>query len=103
MPNLSWSPLAETDLEEIYARIAFRDGRRQTAKNVVRGLRQECEDYARLFAKGYVLGTARPDLGESLRVFTHKRWVVVFRPVRDGIEVVRVIDGSRDFGRLFGG
>ncbi|MEX2315742.1 MAG: hypothetical protein WD669_01230 [Pirellulales bacterium] len=41
-------------------------------------------------------------LGESHRVFAHKRWVVVFRPIEGGIEVLRVLDGSREFTRLFG-
>jgi len=36
------------------------------------------------------------------RVFTHKRWVVVFRPIDNGIEVMRILDGSRDFSRIFG-
>jgi plasmid stabilization system protein ParE len=34
-------------------------------------------------------------------MFTHKRWVIIFRPAPDGIEIMRVLDGSRDFPRLF--
>jgi plasmid stabilization system protein ParE len=49
-----------------------------------------------------VIGTARPDLGELHRIFTHKRWVIIFRPIAGGIEVLRVLDGSRDYPRLFG-
>jgi toxin ParE1/3/4 len=98
----TWSPVAETDVEDIYGYIAHRDGRRATAKIVVRGIRQTCDELATAFAGGSVLGSDRPDLGESHRVFSHKRWVIVFRPTDDGIEVLRVVDGSRDYGQLFG-
>jgi plasmid stabilization system protein ParE len=46
MAHAAWSPLAERDVEEIYQWIARRDGRRQTAKIVIRELRQHCDDYA---------------------------------------------------------
>jgi toxin ParE1/3/4 len=102
MSEASWTAESERDLEDIYAHIAFEHGRRQIAKSIVRRMREVCDEYASAFAAGHVMGTARSDLGESFRVFTHKRWVVVFRPIDGGIEVLRVIDGSRDFGRLFG-
>lgn len=92
---------AERDIEEIYEWIARRDGRRLTAKKVIRELRQHYDDYANLFAAGAIIGTARDDLGEDYRVFTHKRWVIVFRPAVDGIEIMRALDGSRDYPRLF--
>jgi toxin ParE1/3/4 len=102
MSTATWTPTSETDLEDIYAHIAFVHGRRQTAKNILREIREECDKYASAIASGFIIGTARPDLGESYRVFTHKRWVVVFRPIQDGIEIIRVVDGSRDFRRIFG-
>jgi toxin ParE1/3/4 len=97
-----WAPIAEQELEAIYEWIAHRDGRTQTAKKIAAEIRQKCDEYANAFASGSSLGTDRPDLGQSLRVFTHKRWVIVFRSIDDGIEVMRVLDGSRDFSRLFG-
>jgi plasmid stabilization system protein ParE len=47
------------------------------------------------------MGTARPDLGGDLRVFSHKRYVIVYRALADGIEVLRVVDGARDYPSLF--
>ncbi len=102
MPTLVWTVTARQDIDDIYDYIGVRDGRPAVADAFVRQLDEVCEDYAAGFAAGHVMGTARSDLGESFRVFTHKRWVVVFRPIDGGIEVLRVIDGSRDFGRLFG-
>jgi toxin ParE1/3/4 len=97
-----WAPIAEEEVEAIYEWIAHRDSRRQTAKRITAEIRQECDEYADAIAAGSVIGTARPDLGEGYRLFTHQRWVVVFRPIERGIEVMRVVDGSRDFPRLFG-
>lgn len=73
------------------------------AKKVLRELRRECDEYAAVFGSGSVIGTARPDLGRYVRTFAYKRWVILFRPIRGGIEVLRVVDGSRDYPRLFGG
>jgi toxin ParE1/3/4 len=101
MSTAEWTEPAEADAEDIYGWIAYRDGRLLTAKKVLRELRKTCDRYSKAFGAGAVLGTARPDLGESFRIFTHKRWVVIFRPIEDGIEVLRVVDGSRDISRIF--
>ena len=73
MPATYWTRAAEADVEAIYEWIARRDGRRRTAKKNVRELRERCDEYAQAFAAGSMIGTARPDLGESHRIFTHKR------------------------------
>jgi toxin ParE1/3/4 len=87
---------------DIYDYIARRDRHLLIADKVVAELLAECQFVADSLASHFVIGTARPDLGESFRVFTHKRWVIVFRPIDNGIEVIRVVDGSRDFSRIFG-
>jgi plasmid stabilization system protein ParE len=51
---------------------------------------------------GSVIGTHRPELGENYRVFSHKRWVIIFRASDRGIEVLRVVDGAQDYPTLFG-
>jgi plasmid stabilization system protein ParE len=101
MSYAPWTAPAEIDVEDIYGWIAIRDGRMQTAKKILREIRQTCDEYGAAFAAGSVLGTARTDLGESFRLFTYKRWVIVFRPTPLGIEVLRVLDGSRDFSQIF--
>lgn len=101
MSRADWTPQAETDLAAIYEYIASRGHRLSVAKDVVRKLRDHCDDYSSLVAAGNVLGTARDDLAESVRVFTHQRWVVVFRQNDSGIEVLRIFDGSRDYPHLF--
>jgi plasmid stabilization system protein ParE len=95
--------MARRDVDDIYDYIGQRDGRPTVADEFVRQLEEVCDEYAAAFAAGHVLGTDRSDLGESYRAISHKRWVIIFRPIYDGIEVMRVVDGSRDYGRLFGG
>jgi plasmid stabilization system protein ParE len=99
MGRLYISPKGNRDFDELFDYIAEKDGRPLTAENVTTELSAACQRYADIIAAGSTIGTARPDLGEDCRVFTHKRWVVVFRALGDGIEVLRVFDGSRDYPR----
>ena len=87
MSQAEWTSQAKADLRDIYLWISRRDHRRNTARKIVRELRHECDEYSAAAAKGLVLGTAQSDLGELCRTFTFKRWVIVFRPVDNGIEV----------------
>ena len=45
---------------------------------------------------------ARPDLGEVIRIFSFGNYVIICRPIDDGIDVLRVIEGHREFPALFG-
>ncbi len=103
MGSLAWTSLAKSDVDDIYDFIARQNHRPSTADQFVQDLAAACQSYADAFAAGSTIGTARPNLGEGYRVFTHKRWVVVFRAAVDGIEVMRIVDGSRDYTRLFPG
>ena len=46
-------------------------------------------------------GTKRPDLADNLRCVAEGNYVIFFRPLDDGIEVVRVIHGARDYETMF--
>jgi toxin ParE1/3/4 len=41
-------------------------------------------------------GRPRPDLGQNLRSFPVERFLIIYAPVSDGIEVVRVVHGRQD-------
>ena len=43
------------------------------------------------------------ELGESLRSFPVGNYVIFYRAMQDGIEVVRVLSGFRDIPNLFTG
>lgn len=97
MPRVIRTPTAARDLDEIFDYIAIEGGRPATAEKLIRDIGAKCQIYAAQPG----MGTARPDLGEDLRVLSHKRYVIVFRPLADGIEILRVVDGARDYPHLF--
>jgi len=54
-----------------------------------------------LLAEYPQLGQARPDIRPGLRSFPLKRYLIFYHQTPDGVEVVRVVHGSRDLGTLF--
>jgi toxin ParE1/3/4 len=49
------------------------------------------------------LGRARPDIAADCRSFPVGRYLILYRLISDGIEVVRVVQGSRRLEDLFPG
>jgi toxin ParE1/3/4 len=90
---------AEKDLLDIAFYVGVKDNRPEVAERLTRSLLAKCD----LYAENPGLGMARPDLGESVRVFPFKRWVVIYEPVDEAIRVLRIIDGSRDYPKMFRG
>jgi plasmid stabilization system protein ParE len=41
--------------------------------------------------------TSAPEIGERVRLFSYKRWVILFRYEPHGIDVLRLADGSQDY------
>ena len=97
MPEANWSELASEDLKEIGRYIGRQQHRPTIAANIMREIRNHCDGLARSRHSG----TARPDLGDEIRVTSWKRWIIVFRPAGHGIDVLRLVDGSRDWTVLF--
>lgn len=97
MPPANWSDLACGDLKEIGRYIGREQHRHFVAAKIMREIRNHCDE----IAGSPHFGTARPDLGEDIRVTSYKRWVIIFRAAQDGIDVLRVVDGSRDWAKLF--
>lgn len=88
---------AEKDLEEIDYQIAVTDGRPFNAERIVDEILAKCDFYAGC----PLIGTAADYFFEGCRIGRHKRWVIFYRIRKDGIEVVRIVDGARDFPNLF--
>jgi toxin ParE1/3/4 len=65
---------------------------------MIRRIRETCE----LIATQPGMGELLSDLVEGMRAFPVQPYVVFFFPLRDGIRVLRIIHGARDFPRLFG-
>jgi toxin ParE1/3/4 len=96
MAKATWSSVAERDLESIVEYITL-DGRPLVAEQIAREIRVQCQFHA----EHPTLGERETRIGGSCRRFVYKRWVVIYRIETDGIGVIRVVDGARDFDRLF--
>jgi len=96
MPRALRSEAAERDLGDIAYHIALKDGRPLTADRIIDELISQAEEIAQLSANA-VMGTAAPEIGDGVRLFFCKRWVILFRYQPHGIDVLRFVDGSRDY------
>lgn len=103
MTRATWTPEAVADLDSIVDYIAEQAGRRSVSREVYDDVKAICDQYASYFARGHVLGTRCPEMGEEIRLVTYQRWVILFRPLGNSIEILRVFDGSRDYTRTFRG
>jgi plasmid stabilization system protein ParE len=103
MPKAKWTATARDDLKSIGRYIGHNEKRPSIAAKIIREIATKCDEYAEAFARGSVLGSDASHLEIGCRIFVHKRWVVVFEPNENGIEVLRNFDGSRDYPTLFGG
>lgn len=99
MPATLWTPAATEDLEQIFLFV----GREQRSPSAAARVIRRIVENADIYASQPFLGPARPELGESIRACYIHRYVIFYRPVSAGIEVLRVIHGSRDVFRVFQG
>ena len=54
-----------------------------------------------LLAENPGIGQARSDLRPELRTLTNGNYVVLFYPIRNGVEIAGIIHGARDVEALF--
>ena len=90
MSRITKTARAEQDLEEIWFYVAVDN------VGAADALLDEFENSVRLLATQPKMGRAREELASGLRSFPVRRYVVFYRPLVDGIEVVRVLLGARD-------
>ena len=86
---------ARVDLVSIHKFIA-RDNP-TAADHLIQDLKQKF----RLLASQPLMGQQRPELATNIRSFSVGSYVVLYRPVRNGIQVARVINAARDIGGQF--
>jgi toxin ParE1/3/4 len=97
MPQVVYSAAAHDDLSDIAAYIAC--DKPSAARRWVKTIREKCS----ILAKHPMLGEERPGFGvPGCRCFSVGNYVVFFRPIEDGIEVARIVHGSRDLRNLGG-
>jgi len=86
------TPLARSDLKELGRYIAQQSQSRTTALRFLDTIADKCQRYA----SQPLLGEKSMDLGQEIRRFSVSNYVVFYRPLSDGIEVLRVLHGNRD-------
>ena len=95
MAQILFTPQASEDLLEVWAYIA--------ADNTAAADRLLDAIQARLatLAESPHLGRLRDDLGRNLRSLPVGNYLIIYRPIKDGIEAMRVLHGARDLSDLF--
>jgi toxin ParE1/3/4 len=94
MPRVLRKPLARADLIDIWNYVA--DDSPAKADRLLDTVNKLCQTLAR-FPK---MGRARNELGVSLRSFPVGNYVIFYREVSKGMEIIRVLHGARDIEGL---
>lgn len=86
---------ANADLMEIWVYLAARSI--ETVNSTIQAIGRKCQDCAEMPG----IGRRRDDLAPGLRSISHGNYLIFYRPIDNGIEVVRVLHGSRDLPSQF--
>jgi toxin ParE1/3/4 len=97
MPTILKSPEARADLLEIGDYIFEQSHSAETALRVLDSIDEKIQ----FLSRNTLAAEARPDLAPQLRCSPVGNYVIFYRPIDDGIEVVRVLHGARDIPALF--
>jgi toxin ParE1/3/4 len=97
LPRVSKTVRAEQDLDEIWFYIALDNV--EAADSLLESFDRSCQVLA-IEPQG---GRLRPELAPELRSFPVGRYVVFYRALDDGIEIVRILHSARDIASIFQG
>jgi toxin ParE1/3/4 len=92
---LRFRPRADQELDDIWAFIA--EDNPTAASRFVRLIEERC----RLLAENPLMGRSRTELAPNLRSFPVGDYIIFYVPIENGVEIVRVVSGSRDIEALF--
>ena len=92
MGHVVWTPTAIDELDDIIHYIGFVDRRYLVAEALYYEIKQRVEDQWKRDLPGH----RHPAAPTDWRYLRHKRWLIFYRPLDDGIEVMRIVDGARD-------
>jgi len=95
MPKFTLAPLAETDLKAIWNYIS--EYNEDSANKFIRDISKKFE----LLAQNNQIGRRRDDFIIEMRVFPFKKYYIYYFPNEEGVEIYRVLHGSRDIESEF--
>jgi plasmid stabilization system protein ParE len=90
----TFSAKAATDLGEIRSYLMERNP--TAAVRIISQIIQHCQ----LLADNPRIGWPHPDMQRRLRMLPVENYLILHRPIRAGIHVVRIVDGRRDLRHL---
>ena len=97
MARIIYTPLAEADLAAIGCFIATQSHSLSNAERFIETLRAKCD----LYATEPELGELCPEIEEKVRRFAIGNYVLFYWSVDGGIELLRVLHGSRDIPQIW--
>ncbi|MFQ5424073.1 MAG: type II toxin-antitoxin system RelE/ParE family toxin [Phycisphaerae bacterium] len=95
MAEVQRTPAAHEDLLQIWLHMA--QDHSEAADRFLDNIDRKCQ----LLATQPHMGRSRSDLGRGVRGFPVGDYLVLYHPIDGGIEVLRVIHGSRDVPAVF--
>ncbi len=95
MPRITRRPQSVQDILDIWDHIA--EDNLLAADRWIDGFDQALE----LWATQLRMGRSRDELSAGLRSFSYGRYVAFYEPLPDGLDLVRVLHGSRDIEAQF--
>ncbi len=97
MSRVRLTDQAETDICSIWHYIAVTNASPTAADGQVMSL----YDKLGVLATQPLMGQLREDLRPGLRAFAAGNYVILYYPIKDGIEVVGVVHGAQDVESMF--
>jgi len=94
MAQVKTTPRAKADLLDIWLFIA------EDNVEAADRLLDRIDGVCRQLSDNPALGPARPDLRPDFRYFHVGRYLVLYRIVPGGVEIVRVVHGARDLAKV---
>lgn len=95
MPPTVITPRARADLLEIWLYMASNN------RSAADRLLARFEEILETLAQHTMIGRTREELAPDLRSFPVGNNIIYYRPSENGIEVIRVLNTSRDLGFIF--
>ncbi len=95
MPCILKRPEAQNDLDEIWWFIA------QDSPDNADKFLDRIQDSCLTLADFPKMGVSRNEIKNSLRSQPIGNYLIFYFPIEDGIDIIRIIHGSRDIERLF--
>ncbi|MGA2030454.1 MAG: type II toxin-antitoxin system RelE/ParE family toxin [Verrucomicrobiota bacterium] len=95
MSRVQFTVQAGGDLEEIDEFISLDNP--DAVARLLLSIQEKCA----LLSRQPQMGRSRFELSPELRGFPVGNYLIFYRPVTDGIEVIRVLHGARDIPELF--